>query len=245
MTTDVLQELCAAGQDLLSRQDYLEAERKLLQAERDALHLGDWDTLARLYMPLQEARRQRRQQTLLGGFCLDLVSQGSADEIDGRHVIENYPQGTLLVAGWGSIEPAIQVRRLQTRFRLNVDVFLGAVFPLIGGGHAVVICPHENVVLPDVRPRRWEDLPKSMPHYSLIMREEVLPAGQHPSTPERVERAEKWWELLSDPYLAIARGQGDLLKRIDAYRKTIRVDYACEFAHQELAATARERTRRL
>ena len=42
----------------------VEAEQLLMQAEHDAMHAADWDTLARLYMPLQEARRQRRQRLL-------------------------------------------------------------------------------------------------------------------------------------------------------------------------------------
>ena len=33
----------------------------------------DWDTLARLYMPLQEARRQRRQRCGEGTVALDLA----------------------------------------------------------------------------------------------------------------------------------------------------------------------------
>jgi hypothetical protein len=51
---------------------------------------------------------------------------------------------------------------------------------------------------------------------------------------------EDWWQRLHWPFLLEARQTQDLRKRIEAYRKVLRVDYACEFAHQELAATARE-----
>ena len=130
-------------------------------------------------MPLQEARRQRRQRTSEGEsvICLDLLAQGPSDLIEGEHVIENFPQGQLLVAGWGTLEPALQVRKLQGRFGLYIDVFLAAKYPLIGGGHAVVIVPHEHVVLPDLSPRRLDEMPSMMPPHSIILREEDIPAG--------------------------------------------------------------------
>ena len=124
--SQAIQGLCEKGQELLAAQEYIEAEQVLVRAERDALHQQDWDTLARLYMPLQETRRQRRQRTCEGVICFDLVSEGPGDQIVGRHVIENYPHGQLLVAGWGTLEPAMQVRRLQGRFKLFVDVLLAA-----------------------------------------------------------------------------------------------------------------------
>lgn len=242
--TRELQELCGQGQDLLERQKYIEAEQALMLAEREALRLRDWDTFSRLYMPLQETRRQRRQRTVDGGVIrLDLVSQGPADVIEGRHVLDNYPHGQLLVAGWGSIVPAIQVRKLRGRFKLYVDVFLAAKFPLIGGGHAVVIFPHENVTVPDLSPRRLGDFGKVMPAHSLVLREEELPAGTYPPGDELQKTIEAWRKRLYWPFLLDARDTGDARKRVDAYRKVLRVDYACELAHQELAATAHELAR--
>jgi len=35
----------------------------------------------------------------------------------------------------------------------------------------------------------------------------------------------------------------DPLSKFESYRKTIRVDYACELAHQKLSAVAREMSR--
>lgn len=240
MSVDVVEELCARGQDELVHQHYLEAEQLLTDAERDALQLEDWDALSRLYMPLQEARRQRRQRTTEGIICLDLVSQGPDDQIEGRHVIENYPHGQLLVAGWGTIEPALQARKLRGRFKLFVDVFLAAKYPLIGGGHAVVIVPHEHVVLPDLSPRRLGEMPRLMPAHSIILREEDLPEGIHRDDTALSAMLQDWWQRLHLPFLQAARNTSDPRKRIAAYRKTIRVDYACELAHQELSLTARE-----
>src|SRR6186713_2470944 len=129
MTPAALQDLCETGQALLMETRYLEAERALVAAEHEAWAARDWDTLARLYMPLQEARRQRRQRCGEGVVALDLLAQGPDDRLDGRHVVENYPHGQLLVAGWGSIEPAIEARRCQAQHELFVETFLGAVYP--------------------------------------------------------------------------------------------------------------------
>src|SRR5436190_2938191 len=105
---DDLQSLCALGQQQLMGTEYLEAERTLEQAEAQAWSIKDFDTLSRLYMPLQEARRQRRQKCSEGIVHLDLIATDEHDQITGRHVVENYPHGQLLVAGWGTIQPAIE-----------------------------------------------------------------------------------------------------------------------------------------
>lgn len=241
--SEAIQAICEKGQDLLASQKYVEAEQNLVRAEREAFHLQDWDTLARLYMPLQEARRQRRQRTFEGVIRLDLLAQGPSDVIEGRHVIENFPQGQLLVAGWGTLEPALQVRKLQGRFGLYIDVFLAAKYPLIGGGHAVVIVPHEHGVLPDLSPRRLAEMPSMMPPHSIILREEDIPAGPLPPDARLQATIQTWWERLHTPFLQDARNCRDLRRRIDSYRRVLRVDYGCEFAHQELALTARELAR--
>ena len=243
MVRESLQELCTSGQQLLVAQEYVEAEQQLLRAEGDALKHRDWDTLARLYMPLQEARRQRRQRTMEGTFCLDLVSQGPDDHIEGRHVLENYPHGVLLVAGWGTIEPAIQTRKLQARFKLYVDVLLGAKYPLIGGGYAIAVIAHEHAVLPPVCPRRLHEMAGVLPPHSLVLREEELPSGPQAATPELVAKVQGWWEHLHWPFVADAREMRDLRKRLQAYRRAIEVDYACELAHQELSETAHQLAR--
>src|SRR5579864_6236151 len=105
-------DLCEQGQELLMRMDYLEAEEVLVRAEQQALEHRDWDLLSRLYMPLQEARRQRRQRCAEGAVCLDLLATGPHDHVDPRHILAHYPHGQLLVAGLASIEPAIRVLEL-------------------------------------------------------------------------------------------------------------------------------------
>src|SRR5436309_8234740 len=96
-----LQSRCELGQQQLMRTEYLEAEATLASAEADAWAARDFDTLSRLYMPLQEARRQRRQRCGEGIVRLDLIATGQSDIIDGRRIVKDYPHGQLLVAGWG------------------------------------------------------------------------------------------------------------------------------------------------
>src|SRR3954454_3456996 len=157
-----LQRLCELGQELLMRMEYLRAEATLAEAERAATRLEDFDTLSRLYMPLQEARRQRRQRCGEGSVVLDLIAQGPEDEIDGRRIVENFPHGQLLVAGWGTFAPAAEVRRMRREHKLYLETFLGAVYP-IGAGRVLVIAPLEDVAVPDLQPRAIDDLVRRLP----------------------------------------------------------------------------------
>ena len=51
------------------------------------------------------------------------------------------------------------------------------------------------------------------------------------------------WERLHAPFLAAANAMVDPVQKIEAYRKTQRVDYGCELAHQNASAVARELAR--
>src|SRR4051812_5862079 len=104
--TQDLQELCATGQELLIATDYLRAEATLENAERLAWAAADWDALSRLYMPLQEPRRQRRQRCGEGTIRLDLVARRPSDALNAEQIISDHPHGQLLITGWGSIAPA-------------------------------------------------------------------------------------------------------------------------------------------
>ena len=240
MTPEALQELCEAGQEALMRMDYLRAEAALAEAERHAWAAGDWDTVARLYMPLQEARRQRRLRCGEGTVALDLISEGPQDRVDGRRVVENYPHGQLLVAGWGTIEPALRVRQLQQEHSLFVETFLAAVYP-VGAGRAVAIVPTEDVRLPEPAPGQSVDsLIARLPPHSMVLGAEELPRGTRRGTTETYAGVMDLWERLHLPFLATADTQAEPVQKMEHYRKTIRVDYACELAHQKLSQVARE-----
>ena len=240
MTSEALQELCESGQEALMRMDYLAAEAALEQAERHAWAARDWDTLARLYMPLQEARRQRRLRCGEGTVVLDLIAEGPEDRVDGRRALENFPHGQLLVAGWGTIEPAVRVRQLQAEHGLFVETFLAAVYP-VGAGRAVAIVPTEDVQLPPPEPRQSIDrLVAQLPPHSIVLSADELPVGTRPGSTQTYAEVMALWERLHLPFLAAADMQADPVQRIEHYRRTIRVDYACELAHQKLSGVARE-----
>ncbi len=238
MDRDDLQAQCELGQSQLMRMEYLEAERTLSQAESRAWHLKDFDTLARLYMPLQEARRQRRQRCAEGMVCLDLLAQSPQDHLDGRHVAENYPTGQLLVAGWGSLAPALVVRRLAFDCQLYLETFLAAVYPITGGGRAAVLAPLANVNLPSPCEMSIADLRTSIPPGCILLEEHEIPAGSRPGNAQTYATVMQWWERLHLPFLARADRIEDPIERMEGYRLAIAVDYACELAHQNLSAVA-------
>jgi len=224
---------------------YLEAERTLAEVEGRAWAARDFDTLARLYMPLQEARRQRRQRCGEGIVCLDLISQGPHDRMDGRHVVEHYPHGQLMVAGWGSIEPAQRVRALQAEHGLFVETFLAAVYPVDaeGAALAVVLAPLPDVRLPEPRPQSIDALLPQLPAHSIVLAESELPRGSRQGNWHTYAEVMALWERLHAPFLAAADMQVDPMMRMEGYRNAIRVDYACELAHQKLSDAARAQGR--
>jgi hypothetical protein len=194
-------------------------------------------------MPLQEARRQRRQRCGEGVVALDLIATGPEDAIDGRRIVENYSHGQLLVAGWGTFQPALDVRRLQAEHALFVETFLGAVYPIGASGRVVVIAPLPDVALPDLRPNSIEQLVSKLPAHCIVMSENELPEGTYKGTWQTYAHVMSMWERLHAPFLAAADMEVDPIRKIEGYRKTIRVDYACELAHQKLSQLAHELAR--
>jgi hypothetical protein len=237
-----LQAMCELGQQQLMRTEYLDAEETLATAEAQAWADRDFDTLSRLYMPLQEARRQRRQLCGEGIVCLDLIAQGPDDVVDGRRVVENYSHGELLVAGWQTMAPAAEVRRLQREHRLYVETFLAAVYP-INAGRAVVIAPLEGVALPATSPQSIDDLIRRLPAHCIVLSADELPVGSQKGDTKTFERVMAMWERLHSPFLAAADMQADPVQKIEHYRTTQRVDYGCELAHQKASDVARELAR--
>jgi hypothetical protein len=237
-----LQQLCELGQQQLMRTEYLDAEATLAAAETAAWRLRDFDTLARLYMPLQEARRQRRQRCGEGVVALDLIAQGPEDDIDGRRIVENFPHGQLLVAGWGTFAPAAEVRQLQREHKLYLETFLGAVYP-IGAGRVLVIAPLEDVAVPDLQPRSVDDLVRRLPAHCLVLNIDELPKGQRRGDTQTFAEVMAMWERLHAPFLAAADATTDPIQKIEGYRTTQRVDYGCELAHQKASDVARQLSR--
>jgi hypothetical protein len=237
MPSQAIHELCERGSEQLIATQYLEAEATLVQAEALAWDARDWDALARLYMPLQEARRQRRQRCGEGMVALDLIADGPDDVIDAKRVLENFPHGQLLVAGWGSLEPAAQVRKLAAERGLYVETFLGAAVH-VSGRTAVVIAPLEQLKPVAREFQSIEQLEEHLPAHCLILDDEHIIRGKRKGTPKTFGEVMAMWERLHAPFLAAADSEPDALRKIELYRETIGVDYACELAHQKLSDLA-------
>jgi hypothetical protein len=241
-----LQALCELGQAQLMETDYLAAITTLKRAESLAWDTHDFDTLSRLYFPLQEAHRQRRQRCGEGIVRLDLIATDAANRtVDPDQIIAQYPHGQLLVAGWGGLEASLRLRELADSRAHYVETFLAAAYPIVGGAVAVVIVPLADVRLPDPIPRSIDALLALIPPHSIVLPTAGLPNGPTVGNAKTFAQTMALWEQLHAPYLAAADTEGDLLRKMAAYRKVISIDYACELAHQKLAATAREASRTL
>jgi hypothetical protein len=238
-----LQEQCEFGQNQLMEMRYLEAQATLADAAEKAWNVGDFDTLSRVYMPLQEARRQRRQRAGEGIICLDLLTTSAESEPDPLSIAREIPHGQLLMAGWGNIRPALALRKLQTEQSQYSETFLAAVYP-VNGQRLVVIVPLADATLPPAKNQSKDELIAALPPHGILMSPEELPAGRQHGTVQTYGYVMNLWERLHAPFLAAADAEADPLKRMLAYQKTIQVDYACEFAHQRLADTAKRISQR-
>lgn len=236
---DGLQSLCAQGQRELAEMRYLDAERTLAHAEQAAIDADDLDTLARLYMPLQEARRQKRQRCGEGIVRLDLIATTPDEALDPESIATQYPHGQLLVAGAGTLAPAVRLRELYRERQCYAETFLAASYPL-AGGVAVLIAPTAGVQVPAVSAVSSIDrLIRLAPPHSIILPATDLPAGPQMGTTQTFAYTMDLWERLARPSLALADATTDLRQRIAAYRQTIAIDEACELAHQNLSEAAR------
>lgn len=218
--------------------EYLDAEESLVRAEALALARDDFDTLSRLYMPLQEARRQRRQRCGEGTVKLDFIAKSASQLMDVEQIVTQYPHGQLLIAGFGSIEPALRLRDLQRQRKLYVETFLAASYP-VGSGVAVMLVGTGDVKLAEPSPRSIDELLRLAPPHSIVLSETELPPGQQRGDWRTFAHTMGMWERLHLPHLAAADMQHDPRQKIAHYRKTIEVDYACELAHQKLSDVAR------
>jgi len=211
---------------------YLQAEKTLAEAEELAWNARDWDSLSRLYMPLQESRRQRRQRCGEGKIQLDFIARDAADAPDGAAIARQIEHGQILIAGWGSIQPAVNARQAIAELGLYLDIFLAAVYPM-GEGRIIVIVPTANIAMPATAPMQPDVLMRQLPVHSIVLSDSELQTRTYAATMAL-------WERLHAPFLAAAGFAPDAVQKIDAYRETIGVDYACELAHQNISNLARK-----
>lgn len=234
-----LQVMCETGQRRLVETDYIGAERVLARAERLAWEGRDWDTLSRLYMPLQEARRQRRQRCGEGVVKLDCVARNERETLVPESLVAAFGHGQLLVAGWGTIAPAVAVRQLAAEQNLYVETFLAAAYPAGAFGRfVVVVVPTSDVALPPADGRSLDRLQQTLPPFSILIADADLVAGERTGSDATFAETMATWERLHAPFLADARQRTDAIQRMSGYRRTIEVDYAAELPHQFLSAEA-------
>ena len=243
MTSDLpddLQRLCDAGQQKLIETDYLAAESLLVRADHVATAARDWDTLSRLYMPLQEARRQRRQRCGEGVVRLDLIATSTDEQPDAERTVADHPHGQLLVAGWASLAPAVRVRGLAAERSLYVETFLAAAYP-VGDRRLVVVVPTADVTLPDADVAAGgnvDALLRRLPPFSLTFADGELPVGPRRGSDATFAETMAVWERLHLPFQTAADAAPDPARRVDGYRRAIEVDYAAEKSHQRLSVAA-------
>jgi hypothetical protein len=222
---------------------YLDAERTLSVAELDAWQLQDFDTLSRLYLPLQEARRQIRQRCGEGAVAMHLLAHQPGESFDVSELASRHPHGQLLVGGWGTLAPAVELRELASRQHLYVQTFLAAVYPVSDSDPQVALVPLAESI-PSAQLRTLDELRSLLPAHSLILPLSEIPADARIGTAETFAGVMALWERLHTPFLIAAAAEPDPLKRMQAYRVAIAVDSACELAHQFLADIARSMARR-
>ena len=239
MSDTGLQALCERGQVELIETRYLQAAQTLKKAEEIAWEEQDFDTLARLYLPLQEARRQIRQRCGEGVVKMHLFPR-TADEAPSDDAISH---GQLLVGGWGSIAPAEAVRRRTTDAQLYVETFLAAIYPLIDGDLVVVIAPLANRPLAVPGVQHLDSLQSQLPPHCLMLTQQQLPPDFTKGNSDSFAAVMGIWEKLHLPFLSAADQESDPIRRMQAYRLTLQVDPACELAHQHLADVARDLAR--
>lgn len=236
---DPIQSLCEHGQRALLATEYPAAERFLAAAESLAWRAKDYDALARLYMPLQEARRQRRQQSSDGPF----VTRMLADTAEALDLAGNSKRGQFIIAGRASVVPAVLLRAAAAQRGLVFDVPLAAAYRA-DGQPFVLLVPTPATVLPFDIEYTVDALMRAIPVGAVLTPADALPPDTRQGDAATFGYVMSLWEQLHAPLLAAADALPDGDAKIDAYRKTIRVDYACEFAHQRLSETARRLSRK-
>ena len=173
---------------------------------------------------------------------LDLIASGPQQQPDAEQIVSQYPHGQLLVAGWGNIDAAVRVRQMQVERQLYVETFLGATYPT-RDGPAVVLVPLADIQLPRAEATSRlsiDEFRASLPAYCVVLRTTDLPRGPRKGTWKTYAEVMDLWERLHLPYLQAADAGADPFRKIEGYRRTIEVDYACELAHQKLSAVAHE-----
>ena len=182
-------------------------------------------------MPLQEARRQKRQRCGEGIIRLDLLAEGPARSHQRPTSVGKLFTRTTADRRLGfDRPPRSKLENLRANTNFYVETFLAAAYPM-GDRRAIAIVPLANVSLPKPEPMPIDKLIAHLPAHSIVLNEDELLRRRVPKgTTQTYARVMAMWERLAAPFLAAADASVDPIQKIEGYRKTIAVDYACELA---------------
>lgn len=114
---DPIDQIMEEASDLLIRMRYAQCEALCLKAMAMARRTGDFDQLGRIIMPLQEARRWRRQCATDAGVIVITQPMPPAE------ILRNHPAGCLLLTGESFSEAdEKEIRNIALEQGLDVEV---------------------------------------------------------------------------------------------------------------------------
>ena len=213
----------------LARMDYLACEGLCLEALAVARQAGDWPYYARILLPLQEARRQRRLIAADGPIRLGTSRQRSAD-----HWLSSLRTGCLLLTRPHTAEDARRLADEASAERRHIELLL-ADNDLDDGAYRLVSYRGPAVAcLVEAPPAAWRDI--------------WLAPGERPE-PEADAQIEPgkspadWFidatETLGDAAIAhVPAAPGDV-RRIGELEAMLQVVPDHEILHQRLGDAAR------
>ena len=120
MSNQNINRIMEEASDALAKMEYLRCEKLCLEGLKLARDEKDYDTYARILMPLQEARRQRRQAAEDAGVFLV-----TGEKLSAEGILDAYPEGCLILQSDTYTEEDLHaVRELACEKGLLVEVLL-------------------------------------------------------------------------------------------------------------------------
>lgn len=223
-----LDSIMEQASEALARMDYLECEARCLEALRLARSVGDWSSYARVLLPLQESRRQRRMIAAEG-----VIRLGTTDlEASPAEWFTHFSSGCIVLTQPHDASVATRLLHEARDRRMCVEV-LWADCPTSAGQWLL-----RSFEGPDVRctlkapPAEWIDtwLQQPLPRAK----------GGQPGSPET---AADWFldacEALGDAALRELPERLNNLQALESLERCLLVVTDHEIIHQRLAAAAR------
>lgn len=249
--SSALDETMQQASQALARMNYLGCEALCLDALARAQAAGDWEYFARVLMPLQEARRQRRMIAAEGTILLGTRTRAG----DAPAILARVVTGCVVLTRPHTAQDAVELETLARRQRRYVEV-LWADNPADATTWTVrstVAGPPASSSM-DAPPADWVDRwmdPNSStgPRPRATHRTRAPDGGTRPRVDTPGMTPADWFidasERLGDAALETARfSSGDDQVRFQLLRGCLEVVHDHELIHQALAEAARRLARR-